>query len=56
MTDESSATDWTTISIPRDAADQVRDVYQTERIEVRFGKPEPLWAFVLRAVCRIDEG
>lgn len=49
------STEWTTISVPTDAANQIRDVYQAERTEMRFGQPEPLWGFVLRAACQVDE-
>lgn len=55
MTDDES-TEWTTISIPCDAAEDIQSVYQRERGETRYGREEPLWAFVLRAVSRIDDG
>jgi hypothetical protein len=54
--DESAEpTEWTTISIPRDARDQVRDSYERNRDDVYLGTPEPLWAYILRATSRLDD-
>lgn len=55
--DESAeSTEWTTISIPRDARDQVRDSYERNRDDVYLGQQEPLWAYILRATSRLDDG
>lgn len=54
MTDSAESTEWTTVSLPKEAAEDIQSVYERERSETRYGREEPLWAFVLRAVCRLD--
>jgi len=52
---DSESTEWTTVSMPKEAAEDVRAVYKQRRDDVYLNQPEPLWAFVLRAVAGLDD-
>jgi len=56
MTDSAESTEWTTVSLPKEAAEDIQSVYEREGNETRYGREEPLWAFVLRSVSRLDDG
>lgn len=52
--DESTEMKWSTISVPRSIADDIRDRYSQEKQTTKYGRDEPLWAFIARYTLTDD--
>lgn len=48
------STEWTTVSMPKEAHRSIRNEYEEKRKTVYPGEKEPLWAFLLRVSSEAD--